>query len=241
MRASSFPAVSALVFDIFGTTFDWWSGVTDQARAIARRDGLDLDPVALADRWRADFHTALDSVRTGRRAFAALDVLHAEGLDRVLLDLGMASTVDPDTRGELVRTWHRLPAWPDAHQGLARLRQHFTVAALSNGGFAQTTNLIKAAGLPFDCVLSAQIARHYKPDPEIYASASELLDLRPHQLMMVAAHGWDLDGARRVGFRTAYVRRPLEKGPNREPEDPDSVTCDVVVDDFGHLADLLIN
>jgi 2-haloacid dehalogenase len=229
--------VEALVFDVFGTTFDWWTGVTSQIEAIAHREHLDLNAVEMTDRWREEFFAALESVRTGRRAFAHLDVLHAEGLDRLLAG---APPLGADVKDELVKTWHTLPVWDDVRDGLSRLRENYTLAALSNGGFAQTKNLIKNADLPFDCVLSAQMSRHYKPDPEVYLNAAEMLDLRPQQLMMVAAHGWDIAGARAVGFRSAYVRRPLESGPHKQGEDAQTVTCDLVVDDFGELAGALI-
>ncbi|MFF3572950.1 haloacid dehalogenase type II [Nocardia jiangxiensis] len=234
-------AIKALVFDIFGTTFDWWTGVTDQLGVLIEKHGLSVDPVVVTDLWRADFFDALDAVRRGRREFALLDVLHAEGLDRVLAKIGGAVELSPDVRDAFVKTWHRLPAWPDVQDGLTRLREHYTVVALSNGGFAQTTALIKNAGLPFDCVLSAQIPRQYKPEPAVYRTAVDLLDRQPHELLMVAAHGWDLDGARAIGMRTAYVRRSREKGPHKQPEDPNSVVCDLLVNGFDELGDVLIS
>jgi 2-haloacid dehalogenase len=228
--------VRAIVFDIFGTTFDWWTGVTRQIKAIAHREGLDINAMDVTDRWRQEFFVSLDSVRTGRRDFAPLDVLHAEGLDRLF---DGSSALSGEVKSELVRTWHRLPVWDDVHDGLRALRQRFTLAALSNGGFAQTVDLIKSAGLPFDCVLSAQMSRHYKPDPQVYLTAVEMLDLAPEQLLMVAAHGWDLAGARAVGFRTAYVMRPSESGPHKPSEDPRAVGCDLIVNDFVELAKTL--
>lgn len=236
MPLGSLEDVEALVFDVFGTTFDWWTGVTTQVEAISRRERLGLEAVEVTDRWREEFFDALERVRTGQRDFARLDVLHAEGLDRLL---DGASAVSADIKDELVRTWHRLPVWDDVRDGLTRLREHFTLAALSNGGFAQTTNLIKNADLPFDCVLSAQMSRHYKPDPQVYLTAVEMLDLQPHQMIMVAAHGWDIAGARAVGLRSAYVRRPLEKGPHKQRDDAQTIECDLVVNDFGELADAL--
>jgi 2-haloacid dehalogenase len=231
--------VRAITFDVFGTTFDWWSGVVAQVDDLAKKIGLELDVVAATDHWREEFFLALDSVRNGRREFAYLDVLHAECLERVLVRADVADRVDDETRRHLVRVWHRLPAWNDVAGGLRRLQDKFTLAALSNGGFALTTALVKNAGLPFDCILSAQNARHYKPDIEVYNTAAELLDLEPRQVMMVAAHGWDIAGARAAGFRTAYVKRPRESGPHKAPENPDSVACDLVVGDFGELADIL--
>ncbi|OLT20427.1 haloacid dehalogenase, type II [Pseudonocardia sp. CNS-139] len=239
MPPPPFQRLAAITVDLLGTTFDWFTGMSEQIRTLAHREGLEIDAPDLTDRWRADFYAALEAVRTGHRPFVPLDVLHAEGLDRILAGRADVGRFTSRTREEMVRMWHRLPAWADVGPGVARLRQRYVVAALSNGGFAQTVNLVKHAGLGFDCVLSAQMAGHYKPDPEVYLTAVDMLDLEPEQILMVAAHGWDLDGARTVGLRTAYVRRPLEKGPFRAPEDAGSIQCDLIVDDFTELADNL--
>jgi 2-haloacid dehalogenase len=227
-----------LVFDMFGTTFDWWTGMRNQIAALAAEEAVPVDAGDMTSRWREQFFAGLERVRTGQRAWANLDVIHAEGLVQVLSDLGLSEAFE-GRQQELVHAWHRLPAWPDVATGIKRLRSRFTVCALSNGGFAQLTNLVKNADLRFDCVLGSDISRHYKPDIEIYSSAAELLDAEPGELMMVAAHGWDLDGARAAGFRTAYVERPQEYGPHKAGEDPASVECDLLVRGFGELADAL--
>jgi 2-haloacid dehalogenase len=238
MSSSDFGNVRALTFDMFGTTFDWWTGMSDQIADLLSEKAVPVDAGELASRWREQFFVGLERVRTGQRDWANLDVIHAEGLVQVLHDLGLSEVPDNE-RQELVRAWHRLPAWADVPEGVERLRRRFTICALSNGGFAQITNLVKNAGLRFDCVLGADISRHYKPDIEIYRSAAELLDVAPEEVMMVAAHGWDLDGARAAGFRTAYVARPREYGPQRTGENPAHVHCDLFVRGFGELADAL--
>jgi 2-haloacid dehalogenase len=239
MSRSRIGQVRGLVFDIFGTTFDWWTGVTDQIADLSARKAVQVNAGDMTNRWREEFFLGLERVRTGQRDWAPLEVVHAEGLVQVLDDLGLSGTFDDDDHQELVRAWHRLPVWSDVAEGLERLRGRFTVCALSNAGVAQTTNLTKNAGLPFDCVLSAQIPRHYKPDIEICQLAEELLDLPPEELMMVAAHGRDLDGARAAGFRTAYIERPQEYRPNKGTEDPARVECDILVRGFDELADVL--
>jgi 2-haloacid dehalogenase len=237
--ADDLGAVRALTFDIFGTTFDWWTGVSAQVADIARRAGVDVDAGAITDAWRDEYFAALNAVRTGAREWAHLDVLHREGLDRLLAANGLSDSFDDAARGDLVRSWHRLPLWPDVAGGLARLRPRYTLCALSNGGFALLTNLAKYAGSPFDCILSAQVAHCYKPDIQIYRTTSELLDLQPGGILMVAAHRWDIAGARAAGFRTAYVARPRERGPNRAAENPAEVECDLVVHGFDELATAL--
>lgn len=228
--------ISVLAFDMFGTTVDWRTGVAAQAGAIAARCGVEIDGADLADDWRGRYLPAVATIRSGEREWRYLDAVHRECLDDLLAERGLERQFGPQDRADLVRAWHRLPAWDDAAAGLARLRRRYTVAALSNGGFALMTRLVKAAELPFDCILSADLAGAYKPDPAAYLRAAQLLDVAPAEVMMVAAHAWDLDGARNAGLRTAYVSRPNEwpGNPGPPPE-----TCDVSVDDFTRLADLL--
>jgi len=225
--------IRVVAFDIFGTTVDWYTGVADQVATLLP----DIDAGDFAQRWRDRYIPSMDRVRSGERDWAYLDTLHRESLDDLLRELDVKA--DDDTRDRLVRAWHRLPAWPDSVSGLARIRATYTTAALSNGGFALLTGLVKAAALPFDCILSAELARTYKPDAAVYRTAAALLDVAPEQVLMVAAHKWDLDGARAAGLRTAFVARPREKGPNREADRAADVECDLYADSFLDLANNL--
>lgn len=194
----------------------------------------DVDGGDFALRWRDRYIPSMNRVRSGEREWAYLDTLHRESLDDLLRELGVEA--DDATRDQLVRVWHRLPAWPDSVSGLARLRTVRTTAALSNGGFALLTRLVKGAALPFDCVLSAELARTYKPDALVYRTAASLLDVAPEQVLMVAAHRWDLDGARAAGLRTAFLDRPREKGPNRQADRVGDVECDFYASSYLDLA-----
>jgi 2-haloacid dehalogenase len=225
--------IRVIACDVFGTTVDWYSGVADQVARILP----EVDAAAFASQWRDKYLPSMANVREGRRDWAYLDTLHRESLDELLERHG--ADPDEDTRRRLVRAWHRLPGWPDSAPGLTRLRDSFTLAALSNGGFALLTNLVKAAGLPFDCILSAELARTYKPDAAVYRTAARLLDVEPAQVLMVAAHGWDLDGAREAGLRTAFVERPEEKGPDHPADRAGDVTADLSVASFTELAEVL--
>ncbi|GAB1512652.1 haloacid dehalogenase type II [Actinophytocola sp. KF-1] len=220
--------IRVVACDIFGTTVDWYTGVADQVAELLP----EVDAGDFAARWRSRYAPSMDRVRTGERAWAYLDTLHRESLDELLGD----RPVDERTRARLVRAWHTLPAWDDAAAGLARIGTRYTTATLSNGGFALLTNLVKQADLPFDCVLSAELARAYKPDAVVYHTAARLLDVAPAQVLMVAAHRWDLDGARAAGLRTAFVHRPGEKGPREAADRPEDVTCDLYATDFHDLA-----
>jgi 2-haloacid dehalogenase len=233
--ASDLSAVRALTFDVFGTVVDWRGSIIREGRQLGRAKGLRVDWPAFADAWRGGYAPAMDRVRRGELPWTTIDVLHRQILDRLLDDFGVRVLTEAE-KDDLNRAWHRLKGWPDSARGLRRLRRRYIVATLSNGNVALLTNMAKHAGLPWDCILSAELARHYKPDPEAYLTAAALLNLTPAQVMMVAAHQGDLRAAAALGFRTAFVPRPLEFGPDRAPDltpDPD---FDLVAADFLDLA-----
>jgi 2-haloacid dehalogenase len=220
--------VSALAFDVFGTLLDWRSGITEAFRA----GGVAADPGELADDWRARYRPILDEVNEGSRPWGNFDELHMTTLDNLLAERGIdLSTVE---RRRLVSAWHRLNPWPDVRAGLAAMRGPRVTAALSNGHVALLIDLARHADLRFDCLLSAELARAYKPAPEAYLTAARLLGVAPSELMLVAAHAWDLEGAREAGLRTAFVARPLEYGPDSAP--PSDPGADESVADLLELA-----
>jgi 2-haloacid dehalogenase len=198
--------VRALIFDVFGTCVDWRTSI----QRVAERFGL---PETFADDWRAQYQPQLETVRSGARPWVNLDALHRIGLDIVLKDV---DTYVPDRfRNTLVKAWHKLDPWPDTVEGLARLKQSHIIGPCSNGHIAQSVNLAKHAGLPWDVILGAEIAHAYKPDPRVYNAAVDALQLRPDEVCMVAAHNGDLQAAQAQGLRTAFVTRPSEHGPNQ--------------------------
>ena len=232
----SYPDVRALTFDVFGTVVDWRGSIIRQGERLGRARGLAVDWGRLADAWRAGYAPAMDSVRRGRLPWRKLDDLHRMILDGLLPAFGLEGRLTPDELAGLNLVWHRLAPWPDSVQGLSRLRSRYVVATLSNGNVSLLVNMAKHAGLPWDCILSAELARHYKPDPEVYRMAADLLGLPPGAVMMVAAHKPDLLAAQAVGFRTAYVPRPLEFGPDAVPDTTPEPSFDLVAADFNDLA-----
>jgi 2-haloacid dehalogenase len=221
-------AIRALVFDVFGTLVDWRTGIAEAFSS----SGVAGDPAELADDWRARYMPILAEVNDHKRSWGNFDELHLVTLDDLLRERGLDAS--DETRGRLVAAWHALDPWPDVRDGLEQLRSAHVIATLSNGHVALLVDLARHGDLRFDCVVSAELARVYKPDPEVYLTAARLLALDPSEVMLVAAHPWDLKGARRAGLRTALVRRPLEYGPDTPPrDDPDA---DHVVDDLPELA-----
>jgi 2-haloacid dehalogenase len=242
MTSSTFDpdSVKALVFDVFGTVVDWRGSIIaeGEARWAARCPGVDWG--AFADAWRAQYGPTMNKVRVGELAWTNLDTLHRMILDDIAAKHGITGLSEAEM-DDLNRIWHRLNGWPDAVGGLTRLKSKYVIATLSNGNVALLTNMGKHAGLPWDCILSAELFGHYKADPEVYLGAARLLGLRPDQIMMTAAHTNDLNSAAKLGLRTAYVHRPLEAGggPGRERTMPTSNAYDCVTNSFEELADVL--
>ena len=208
--------VKALTFDVFGTVVDWRGSLIAEGADFSRSRHVQVDWPKFADRWRAGYGPAMNLVRTGKLPWMKIDQLHRRILDQLLEEFQVTGLTEAD-KDHLNRAWHRLRPWPDAVEGLTRLKRKFIIATLSNGNVSLLTNMAKHAGLPWDVILSAELAGHYKPDPETYLTAAKLLDLTPGEIMMVAAHPDDLAAAARVGFQTAYVPRPLEHGPGGKP------------------------
>jgi 2-haloacid dehalogenase len=223
--------VRALLFDVFGTCVDWRTSVAREAAALG------LPGERVADAWRARYQPQMETVRRGEREWVVLDVLHREALDDVLDDLGLE--LGERERDALTLAWHRLDPWPDTVAGLTRLKERFIIAPCSNGHIAQSVNLARHAGLPWDAILGAEIARAYKPDPRVYEAAVVALGLEPGDAMMVAAHNGDLHAAAACGLRTAFVARPLEHGPGQETDLHAEGDVDVEAGDLLALADAL--
>jgi 2-haloacid dehalogenase len=222
---------AALIFDVFGTCVDWRRSI---ARAIAAATGLpEGDAAAIALEWRAEYEPGMEPIRAGRRGYVALDDLHRENLDRVLARRGLR-IADP---AALARAWERLDPWPDVAEGLAALKRLAIVAPCSNGSIALMTRLARHAGLPWDCILGADLARDYKPRAVVYETACAALRLAPGRVMMVAAHNGDLAAARAAGLMTGFVPRPEEYGPGQTADLAPAAAWDIVAADFHDLAD----
>jgi len=227
-------AVDVLAFDIFGTVVDWHGSIVREMQAL--HPGVDAAAFALA--WRAGYQPAMARVASGELGWTLIDDLHRMILDQILPRFGLAALAE-EQRQHLNRVWHRLDAWPDSVQGLTRLKRKFTLCTLSNGNIGLLTNMAKRAGLPWDCILSAEVFRAYKPSPATYLGVARVFALPPERVMLVAAHHDDLAGARACGLHTAYIERPAEFGakPPKDvsPRPDNSLHCT----DLNALADLL--
>ncbi len=227
-------APQVLAFDIFGTVVDWHGSVAREVDAMNL--GVSGDAFALA--WRAGYQPAMRRVTAGELGWTLIDDLHRMILDEVLAVFGVTQ-LDEQQKRHLNKVWHRLDPWPDSVPGLTRLKSRFTICTLSNGNIGLLANMAKRAGLPWDCVLSAELFRAYKPDPATYLGVARVFDVAPAQVMLVAAHQDDLAGARACGLQTAYIERPLEFGA-AHPKDVSAQPLNTWhASSIAHLADLL--
>ncbi len=224
-------SLKALAFDVFGTVVDWRGSIGREMDVLAADRGLVVDGHAFADAWRAGYQPAMQRVRTGDLPWMKIDALHRLILDGLVERFGLGSLDEADL-DHLNRAWHRLDPWADSVEGLTSLKRHFVVSPLSNGNFSLLTNMAKRAGLPWDCIVSAELFHHHKPDPETYLGTAALLGIAPDELMLVACHPSDLRAARGCGLRTGYVERPLENGPDGAMASFDAGEFDVTASDF---------
>lgn len=227
--------VKALTFDVFGTVVDYRSTIVREGGRFGEAKGFEIDWAAFADAWRGRYRPSMDRVTRGELPWTNLDALHRVALDELLEEFGVRGLSEQE-KEHLNGVWHRLQPWGDSVVGLDRLKTHFVLATLSNGNVRLLLDMAKNAGLPWDLVFSAELARAYKPDPKVYRMALDLLMLEPNEVMMVAAHQSDLRMAQELGFRAAFVLRPLEYGPQAVPDLTADPSFDVVASDLVDLA-----
>jgi len=237
--SASLATVRALTFDVQGTCADFCRPLLRMGEAVNRAKGLSVDWGILSADWRGLYRAVLDEIIAGKRPWLRVDRIYRETLDVLLQQHGLSATFTAAERDELNKVWSRLDAWPDSVEGLARLRRRFVTSTLSNAGMRTMVAVVKHAGLPFDAVLTAELAQSYKPAPAVYQLAVDLLGFRPDEIMMVACHKYDLKAARAFGMRTAFVARPLEFGPGVQPDIAPEPWFDVFAKDFVDLAEAL--
>lgn len=233
--------VKALLFDVFGTVVDWRTGIAIEVQMIAKKYNIELNADDFADAWRAEYQPAMEQIRSGKRSFTILDILHLENLKKIAPRFNLNNLSNEDLNF-LVSAWHRLPGWPDSSQGLNKLKKKFILATQSNGNIALMVNMAKYSNLSWDVILGAEVLGHYKPEPEAYIKACKALNLKPSECLMVAAHDDDLKAASLQGMKTAYVHRPFEYGKDKlfdiaEVNDyKGNRNWDIVSKDFNDLA-----
>ena len=228
----------AIVFDTFGSVVDWRSSLIADLSAYGAAKNIKADWTALVDAWRAAYQPSMQRVRTGELPWTKLDDLHRASLDRLLTEHGITGLTEAD-KVHINLGWHRLRGWPDSVPGLTRLKSRFIIGPLSNGNVSLLLNMAKFAGIPWDMIFGSDLFGHFKPDPETYLGVAKMLDLRPDQVMMAAAHNGDLAAARKCGLLTAFFARPTEYGPHQVRDTKAEQDWDIVATNIEDMASQL--
>ena len=230
--------LKALVFDVFGTVVDWRTSIANEVSNQLKNKGFDLNWLAFSEAWRAKYQPSMEGVRSGKRGYVRLDVLHLENLMEVLEEFKVSGLSSAEL-DYLNRAWHRLKPWPDSVSGLERLKKKFIIGTMSNGNVALMVNMAKHSGLPWDVILGAEPAQAYKPDPKTYLTGVDWLGLQTDEVLMCAAHNNDLVAARDQGLKTAFIARPTEYGKYQSVDIKAEHEFDFITTDMNDLADQL--
>ncbi|MEL6965779.1 MAG: HAD-IA family hydrolase [Pseudomonadota bacterium] len=248
-------APKAYIFDVFGTLVDWRNSVAREVAMAFEAVGLTPtengpnlmgpdprglpaaapDPHAFADHWRGRYQPAMERIRSGGRGYIPLDDLHLENLDETLAHFGLEAHFDGDARRVLNTAWEKLTPWTDVVAGLRTLKNDAIIAPCSNGSIALMTRLAKYGDLPWDCILGADLAQNYKPEPQVYHACCTALRLLPGDVMMVACHNNDLAAARAAGLKTGFIPRLTEHGPTQTTDLRPEADWDRIVMRIGDL------
>jgi len=233
--------IEVVFFDVLGTMVDWRGSITAEVDEFLKRHNLGrIDPAVFADSWVGRYDALVDSIRVGKRSFVSLDQVNRENLDASLEEFGLApESFPPEELQHLNFSWHRLKAWPDLAEGLSRLKSRFIIAPLSDGHTRLLVNVSKYNNLPWDAIVGADISRAYKPMPQVYLRACELLEVKPQNAMLVAAHDYDLEAARHCGLKTAYIVRSNAEDPSKAGNPGTQDGWDYKAKNLLELADML--
>ncbi|OZC55531.1 haloacid dehalogenase, type II [Rhodococcus sp. 06-621-2] len=228
----------ALTFDVFGTVVDYRRSITALGRGITSRTGIDVDWGQFADRWRGEYRPGMDAAMTSSDNWVHVDEIYREALKRLAPEFGL-DALPPGEHESLANIWSNLTPWGDSVPGLHRLRSKYIVGTLSNGNVRMLTDMAKAAGLPWDVILTAELFGAYKPDPRPYLTALEVLRLEADEMLFVAAHADELRAVQTLGIGTAFILRPVEFGPGVDVDTEGIETFDYVANDLTDLAEQL--
>ncbi|MCZ6842521.1 MAG: haloacid dehalogenase type II [SAR324 cluster bacterium] len=230
--------IKVLTFDVFGTVVDWRGSVIAAASAFGNDKSISVNWEAFTDAWKTCYRPGMDRVNEGKTPWTNVYAIYRAKLEELFPEYGI-NGVSEGEMDHFNRVWERLDPWPDSVRGLTRLKEKFVLSTLSNSDFGSMVRMAKHAGLPWDCIITAEIAKCYKPDPRVYLTAIALLGCKPEQMMMVAAHNYDLAHAASHGMHTAFIPRPTEYGPGQTTDLAAEGDWDIVADDMEQLADAL--
>ena len=232
--------IKFLIFDTFGTVVDWHGQIVEEGEVLGRKYDFVIDWHKFANDWRMSYFDATRAIAAGTREWEKIDSVFEKIMYELLDKYKIIGIIPEEELQGFSTVWHRLKGWDDTVEGLRRLKSKYMIGPFTNGDFRLILDMAKNADLNWDFIITADIFKKFKPDPSIYVDVVKFLDVDPEEVMMVAAHPFDLDGAVEVGCATAYVTRPEEFGPDSGYVEPAGRhENDVTLPDFNALADYL--
>lgn len=234
----SVSGVKAVLFDVFGTVVDWHGTMHREIDIFRGQKNATFDTGTFVTAWRTAYRQGLADIRAGKAPKISNRLVYRAGLEKLLAEHKVKNVSEAELE-HLSRIDQRFQPWSDLIAGITRLKKKFITGTLSNGTLVALTNMAKNAGLPWDVIISADLLGAHKPAPEAYLKTATLLDLNPEEILLGAAHNYDLKAAQSNGYKTGFICRPLEHGPNGKNETEAEGGWDIISDSIEELAEKL--
>ncbi len=235
----SLSDIRALTFDTGGTILDWHTGFSNAFAVAGKKHGIEKDWAAITNELRKRSLGAMINLGEHEPPAYTFDGAHRSAVEALVQEHGLDAFTQDDIHTIAYDAPHNFQCWPDFPAVQPKLRKKFFVASFTILSYRLIMDTAKANGLAWDAVFSCEGIGKYKLLPEAYQTVAKYLQLEVGQCCMVACHNFDLDAAKAVGFKTAFVRRPDEWGAAGPPDPEPNPAHDIIVDGFEELAEVL--
>ena len=227
--------IKALTFDTGGTILDWHSGFKEAFRVIGKRYNYLEDWGFLANELRRRSLKSMLNLGENETPKYNFDDAHKFILLELINEHNLTKFTEKDINYIAYEAPHNFKCWSDFPETLPKLREMHIVCSFTILSYRIIIDTARKNGLAWDAVFSCEGIKKYKLLPEAYQTVAQNLQLEPEQCLMVACHNFDLDAAKSVGFKTAFVRRPDEWGAEGPPDPTPNPDHDIIVDNFPEL------
>ena len=231
--------VKALTFDTGGTILDWHSGFKEAFRVIGKRYNYFKDWQFLSNELRRRSLKSMLNLGENETPKYNFDDAHKFILLELINEHNLTKFTEKDINYIAYEAPHNFKCWSDFPETLPKLRETHIVCSFTILSYRIIIDTARKNGLAWDAVFSCEGIKKYKLLPEAYQTVAQNLQLEPEQCLMVACHNFDLDAAKSVGFKTAFVRRPDEWGAEGPPDPTPNPDHDIIVDNFPDLLKIL--
>lgn len=236
---SSKMCIKAVMFDVLGTVFDWRTKMVKETDLLFKLKRIaNINPEEFVESWVKEYSKRSKYISNGNMTFVTVDENISISLSTTLQNYTISKQFTEKEIEQLGLIWHRLDPWSDSVLGINEIKKQFKTGTFSNGNFSLLEDLSNRAKIKWDVMLSCERYRCYKPNQLVYQYAAKDLHLDPSEILLVASHKYDLEAAKKSGYKTAYVFRPLEYMNIVDEQLPKKGEFDFVVDGIDVLGNL---